>query len=273
VEPDHLDYYGSFERLVDAFDRFCSDRPGGVVAGSDEPVCLEIGLRHGADLVGVSAASSYRIERHDIGPAGVSFDLRHGGSVLGRLAVPVIGAKMANNAAVATVAAMRAGSTFEAAQRALERFAGVARRFEARGESRGVRFVDDYAHLPTEVGSAISAARALEGERLVVVFQPHRYSRIALLGEQFSESFVGADVVVVTDIFAAGERPLPGVTGRLVAEAAKHAHPELDVTYVAGRSELQDHLSQVLRAGDICLTLGAGDLTTLPDEMQADPSW
>lgn len=273
VEPDHLDHYGSFDHLAEAFDRFLTARPGGVVVGSDEPVALELGMRHGADLVGSSPLSTHRIENQNLGPGGASFDLRHGEQLLGHVSLPVIGAGMVNNAAVATVAARRVGAPFDAARRALARFAGVARRFERRGETRGVRFVDDYAHLPTEVRSVISAARVLKGQRLVVVFQPHRYSRIAALGTQFADSFEGADIVVVTDVFSAGEKPIPGVTGRLVADAVVRAHPYADVAYVAGRRELVEHLSALLRPGDVCLTLGAGDLTTLPDEMQAAPSW
>jgi len=119
----------------------------------------------------------------------------------------------------------------------------------------------------------IKAARALEMQRLVVVFQPHRYSRIAALGAQFADAFSGADLVLVTDVFPAGEKPLPGVTGRLVADAAARANPALDVAYVQGRTELHEHLARALRPGDVCLTLGAGDLTTLPDEMQTDPAW
>jgi len=273
VEQDHLDHYGTFERLVEAFDAFCSDRPGGVVAGADDPVSFELGKRHGADLVGAAPASTYRIEEQRIAGSGVSFELSCSGSMLGRLDLPVIGANIANNAAVATVAALRVGAPFDAARRALARYAGVARRFERRGESRGVRFVDDYAHLPTEVRSVIAAARALEPKRLVVVFQPHRYSRIESIGDQFADSFSGADIVVVTEIFPAGERPLPGVTGQLVADVVARAHPELDLEYVPGRLELADHMARTLRSGDLCLTLGAGDLTTLPDELQAASAW
>jgi UDP-N-acetylmuramate--alanine ligase len=273
VEPDHLDHYGTFDELVAAFDTFCTGRPGGVVAGSDDPVSLALGLRHDAELVGHSEGATWRIERQVVEPSGVSFDLRRDGDILGRLALPVISASLANNAAVATAAAMKAGAQFDAAQRALARFTGVARRFEPRGERRGVRFFDDYAHLPTEVSSVIETAGALEVERLVVVFQPHRYSRIAALAGKFADAFTGADVVLVTDIFPAGERPLPGVTGRLVADAVAHAHPELDVTYIQGRPELREHLARRLRSGDLCLTLGAGDLTTLADELQAVGEW
>jgi UDP-N-acetylmuramate--alanine ligase len=108
---------------------------------------------------------------------------------------------------------------------------------------------------------------------VVVVFQPHRYSRIGALGPQFADAFSAADVVIITDIFAAGEQPRPGVTGRIVADAVVANHGELDVTYIAGRDELRRHLTAVLRPGDLCLTLGAGDLTSLPDEMLAEPSW
>jgi UDP-N-acetylmuramate--alanine ligase len=272
VEPDHLDHYGAFEQLVEAFDRFVSGREA-VVAGSDDPVARRLGEHHGADLVGESAGSTYSIEKVSLGPEGASFGLRRGEKVLGRLTLPILGANIVNNAAVATVAAMHVGAPFEAARRALARFAGVARRFEPRGESRGVRFVDDYAHLPTEVRAVISAARGLRPERLVVVFQPHRYSRIAALGSDFADAFTGADVVVVTDIFPAGEGPRPGVTGRVVADAVSRAHPDLPVAYLSGRAEVHEQLAASLRAGDLCLTLGAGDLTTLPDELQQDPRW
>lgn len=272
IEADHLDHYGSFDNMVEAFDRFCTGRPGAVVAGADDPLGAQVGRRHGAVLVGEAPDAAYRViglERHG---AGVSFDLSHGDEGLGRIELPVVGANIALNAALATAAAIVVGAPFDAAQRALARFAGVARRYERRGEANGVRFIDDYAHLPTEVRAVLAAARGEEG-RLVVVFQPHRYTRTAALGEQFADAFVDADVVVVTDVFAAGEDVLPGVTGRVVADAVLRAHPALDVTYVASRAELRDHLGRVLRPGDVCLTLGAGDLTTLPDELLGAPTW
>jgi UDP-N-acetylmuramate--alanine ligase len=273
VEADHLDYYGSFDELVAAFDRFCTGRPGGVVAGADDAVAAELGRAHGADLVGTAADSTFRIAAIEAGSGGVSFDLHCDGALLGRISLPVTGANIANNAAVATVTALRVGATFDDAARALARFAGVARRFELRGEAGGVRFVDDYAHLPTEVRAVLAAARQTGPDRLVVVFQPHRYSRIGALGEQFADAFSVADVVIVTDIFAAGEEPQPGVTGRLVADAVVRNHPGLDVHYIAGREELRRYLGAVLRPGDLCLTLGAGDLTSLPDEMMEAPAW
>ncbi len=273
VEPDHLDFYGDFDALVDAFDRFCTGRPGAVVVGADDPVAAGLGRAHDASLVGTAVDATVRIDALRAGRDGVSFDLWRAESRLGTITIPVTGANIARNAAVATVAALRVGATIDDAVRAFARFAGVARRFELRGEARGVRFVDDYAHLPTEVRAVIEAARQTGPQRVVVVFQPHRYSRIGALGRQFADAFSAADVVIITDIFAAGEEPRPGVTGRIVADAVVANHAELDVTYIAGRDELRRHLAGVLRPGDLCLTLGAGDLTSLPDEMLAEVSW
>jgi UDP-N-acetylmuramate--alanine ligase len=272
VEADHLDHYGDFDHLVEAFDRFLASAPGGAVVGADDVVAARLGAARGADLVGTSPQATHHIEDVETGN-GVSFALRVNGEILGRVALPVTGANSAHNAAVAVVASLRVGVAFDAAQRALARFAGVARRFEWRGEMNGVRFVDDYAHLPTEVEAVIAAARATDPGRLVVVFQPHRYSRIAALGDRFADAFTGADVVVITDVFAAGETPLPGVTGRVVSDAVRRAHPALDVSYVPGRAELQAYVARLLTPGDRCLTLGAGDLTTLPDELQATTPW
>jgi UDP-N-acetylmuramate--alanine ligase len=273
VEPDHLDFYGGFDELVAAFEVFCTGRPGGVVVGADDVVAARLGRAHGADLVGTAADATYRIDALAAAGNGVSFDLSVAGDRLGTIAIPVTGANIARNAAVATVAALHTGAAFEDAVRAFARFAGVARRFEWRGEAGGVRFVDDYAHLPSEVRAVLEAARQTGPGRLVVVFQPHRYSRIGALGEQFADAFSAADVVVVTDIFAAGEQPQPGVTGRIVADAVTGNDPGLDVTYIEGRDELRRHLAGLLRRGDLCLTLGAGDLTSLPDELLAAPGW
>jgi UDP-N-acetylmuramate--alanine ligase len=272
IEVDHLDHYGSFEALVEAFDRFCTGRPLGVVAGADDPTAAAVGRRHGAVLVGSSPEADVRLEQVRRSGAGVSFELWRAARRLGRIELPVAGANIAQNAAVATAAAMAVGAPFEAARAALARFAGVARRYEQRGERNGVRFVDDYAHLPTEVSAVLEAAAA-EGRRLVVVFQPHRYSRTAALGTQFARAFDRADVVVVTDVFAAGEAPLPGVSGRVVADAVRGARPGREVHYVAGRGELAARVAGLLRPGDLCLTLGAGDLTSLPDELMEGEQW
>jgi len=149
----------------------------------------------------------------------------------------------------------------------------VSRRFEFRGEANGVTFVDDYAHLPTEVLAALAAARSGGWSRIVAVFQPHRFSRTAALADQFGPAFADADILVVTDVYSAGERPVPGVSGRLVADAVSVQDSRLTVLYAPGWEELRQVVSSVLRPGDLCLTLGAGDLTVLPDQLLDAPRW
>jgi UDP-N-acetylmuramate--alanine ligase len=162
--------------------------------------------------------------------------------------------------------AVELGAPIDAAVRALGRYAGVARRWQHRGEAGGVTFVDDYAHLPSEVAAAIDTGRRGGWRRLVVVFQPHRFSRTASLCRSFADAFVAADVVVVTDVYPAGEPIRPGVTGKLIVDAVLDAHPTTRVAWMPARRDVLAYLTRTLRPGDLCLTLGAGDLTALPDE-------
>jgi len=267
VEPDHLEHYGTFDDLVSAFDRFLSAAPGPRVVCADDPVAARVGAAHGASTYGTGQGADYRLVDLEPGRAGVSFTLARRGTTLGRLTVPLPGVHNARNAAGAVVAATALGAPFDQAAVAVARSGGVARRFQWRGERDGVTFVDDYAHLPGEVAAALSAALDGGWDRVVCVFQPHRYSRTQAVGAAFAGAFAGADLVVVTDVYSAGEPPRAGVTGRLVADAVANGPAAPPVAYVPDRAALVSHLRAELRPGDLCLTLGAGDLTTLPDEL------
>ena len=273
VEADHLDHYGTFEVLKEAFAGFVAAARRGAVVGADDPEASAIGQVHGATSVGTAAGATYVMGDLALSRSSATFTLEGPEGILGPLRVGVPGLHNARNAAMATIAALRAGAPFPAAQAALERFAGVPRRFEFRGEARGVTFVDDYAHLPSEVRAALATARGGGWSRVVAVFQPHRFTRTAALAAQFGRAFGDADLLVVTDVYSAGERPVPGVSGRLVVEAVRADDPDLAVTYAGGWDELRRKVSGLLRPGDLCLTLGAGDLTTLPDELLESPSW
>lgn len=269
VEADHHAHYGGFEPLREAFDRFVVGAGGLAVVGIDDVEGAALAGRHPVVTVGEVEGAGYRIVDLRREPRGTTFRLEHDGEDLGEIHLPVPGAHNARNAAVAAATALEVGAAFDAVVAALARFGGVARRFEFRGAAAGVDFVDDYAHLPTEVAAALAAGRDTEPDRLVAVFQPHRYSRLAALAPEFGSSFGDADVLVVTDVYSAGETPIPGISGKAVVDAVLVADPTRSVAYLPRREDLVAYLVGRLRPGDLCLTLGAGDLTTLPDELQA----
>jgi len=268
VEPDHLEFYGGFDALRAAFVRFLAETPGPRLVCADDELAAELGRAAGAVTYGTSPEADYRMIDLRGGRSGSTFGLVHDGTVLGEVHLPVAGAYNARNAAAALVMGLLLGASFEAGRAALARFAGVARRFEHRGEVAGVTFIDDYAHLPSEVSSVLAATHQGDWGRVVCVFQPHRYSRTAALWADFADAFGDADVLVITDIYASGEEPRPGVSGKLVAQAVLDAHPRRRLAYLPRRADIVDYLGQELRAGDLCLTLGAGDLTSLPEEVQ-----
>jgi UDP-N-acetylmuramate--alanine ligase len=265
VEPDHLDFYGGFAGLVGAFEQFVAATPGPVVLCTDDPVAARLAAaRPGARTYGTAPDAHYRVINESTSSHGCRFTLEVDGAPAGEIAVPM-GVKVSTNAAGAAAVALELGVEFGAVTRALAGFAGVARRFQFRGERDGVAFVDDYAHLPSEVAAAIDTARRGPWKRVVTVFQPHRYTRTASIGREFADAFRGADALVLTDVYPAGETPIPGVSGHTVLNAVLDRHPETAVAYLPRRADLRDVPARMARPGDVVLTLGAGDLTTMPD--------
>jgi UDP-N-acetylmuramate--alanine ligase len=273
VESDHLDHYGTFDRLRAAFDEFVTQATAGSVVSADDLEAAAIGREHGSRLVGTTPGATYTMTDIALSRSSASFTLHGPDGLLGPLTLGVPGLHNARNAALAVVMALQVDVPFAAAAAALARFAGVTRRFEFRGEVNGVTFVDDYAHLPFAVEAALATARTGGWSRVVAVFQPHRYTRTAELAEQFGSAFTDADALVVTDVYSAGEAPVPGVSGLLIADAVRAQNPRLPVVYAPSWEELRQVVGSLLRPGDLCLTLGAGDLTTLPDDLVASPQW
>jgi UDP-N-acetylmuramate--alanine ligase len=266
VEPDHLDYYGSLAAMEDAFAQFLASGDASIVC-ADDPVAARLGRVVAAVTYGTSEGADYRMVDVVAARSSTRFSVVHCGQDLGPFQLVVPGLHNARNACGALVAGLLIGASAEAGRRALGRYGGVARRFEFRGERAGITFVDDYAHLPSEAQAALAAARHGGWERIVAVFQPHRYSRTEALWRDFADAFEDADVLVVTDVYGAGEAPRPGISGRLILDAVTAAHPDVDGRYVSSHHELVAYLQATLRPGDLCLTLGAGDLTVLPDEL------
>lgn len=268
VEPDHLEFYGGEAAMRQAFVDFANAGNVAIVCADDEGARA---LASGSNVVTYGGAEDATYRMSDIvrGQHSVSFDLYRTGVLLGAIRVPMPGMHNARNAAAAVAAAIEMGLPFRAAQAALASFSGVGRRFDNRGSAGGVDFIDDYAHLPTEVRAALAAAADTQHGRVVAVFQPHRYSRTEAVWEEFEGCFDEADLLVVTDIYSSGEAPREGITGELIVEAIQRRdeHPEL--LYYADRETLAEAVVGVLRPGDLCITLGAGDLVRLPDEVQS----
>lgn len=268
VEADHLECYGSLERLEDAFVQFA--RPARrVIAGADDAGAVRVAARTGRPTwsVGVAAQADVRIAevRQEASGTSARVSLPGGRKVELRLRVP--GLHNARNAAAALAVTLEMGGRLEPALDALAAFAGVGRRFEQLGSVDGVTLVDDYAHHPTEIAATLEAARqAFPGRRLVAAFQPHLYSRTAAHGAAMGKALAAADVVVVTDVYAAREAPIPGVSGKVVADAAGAAGRE--VHWVPSRSELAAAVAALLKSGDVVLTLGAGDITAASRELR-----
>ena len=268
VEPDHLDHHGGYRELLAAFRRFVEETGGPVIVGVDDPDGAHLVASTDAVGIGTAEGADWRIT--DVGEAweGVRFTLTAPDGDRLPLSLPVPGLHNARNAACAAAISRLLGMPSDPIVEGLGNFGGVARRFEHRGSSGGVEFVDDYAHLPTEVRATIAAASSGSWRRLVAVFQPHRYSRTEALWSDFGNAFVGADRIYVTDVYPAGEAPRPGVSGQLIVDAVERAFPGTDIHYIQRREELVVALADDLVAGDLCLTMGAGDLTSVPDEVR-----
>ena len=267
VEPDHLECYGSMAALEDAFVEFAG-RARVAIINADDPGARQIGERVGTAVrwFGCSPEADIRIsdvvQQADATRARILW--RNGRSLDLRLKVP--GLHNLRNAVAALAAVDALDGALEPAAAALAEFQGVGRRFERLGEFAGVAVVDDYAHHPSELAATLSAARqAFPGRRLVAVFQPHLYSRTAAHGQAMGEALAVADLVFVTEIYPAREQPIAGVSGQQVADAAERAGA--DARFQPTRADVGRNVYQELRAGDVVLTLGAGDITRVAPEL------
>ncbi|MCP3853510.1 MAG: UDP-N-acetylmuramate--L-alanine ligase [Actinomycetia bacterium] len=270
LEPDHLEHHAGFEPLREAFGRFVEAADGPRVVDIDEPNAARLAGQHEVVTCGQTAGAGYELVDVELGADRSSFAILTGsGPTEHRIHVDlgVPGAHNVANALTAAVLALELGAAPEAVSSGLARFTGVTRRFEERGSVAGVRFIDDYAHLPTEVSAAVATGRRATSGRLVVVFQPHRYSRTQALAPDFVDSFIEADVVAITDVYASSEKARPGITGKLVVDAVLGGHPDTELAWLPTLDDVADWLTSHLDPGDLCLTLGAGDLTHVPDRV------
>lgn len=267
IEPDHLDFYGSYQALKDAFAEFVTSAPGPRIVcrdSTDAAFLLEI---PGVTSYGFSAGSDYRISELVSTKEKTSFKVEFRASESWSVELAVPGRHNVLNATSVIALANESGVDVDRVMAALSLFTGVARRFQYRGSYLGATLVDDYAHLPGEIQVVLETAASQGYRRVVAVFQPHRYTRTASLYQEFASSFSAADVIVITDVYSAGEMPIPGITGELISSLAEKNYPNKQVIYVPQRHKVASLVQSMLKEGDICITLGAGDLTLMFGEM------
>ena len=271
IDAEHLDHYGSLEAIQAAFLAFVNKVPfyGAVVLCLDQPNIqmllpqvekriVTYGLESAADLVARRVSLSGMTSR---------FDVYQRGARLGECALQVPGRHNVLNALAAIGVGLDLEIPFATTVAALAGFAGVQRRFQIRGTAGGVTVVDDYGHHPAEIRATLAAAKAGFDSRVVTVFQPHRYSRTLHLRQEFLTAFNQADVLVIMDIYPAGEAPIPGVSAADLAEGIR-AHGHRNVTYLGSdRARVVDHVCEISRPGDLVITLGAGDVSQLGSDI------
>ncbi len=271
LEEDHLDYFANREAIVEHFRRFASMLPEGgllVLNGDDPGAAAVLGHTRAREVTfGTGEGCAYRCTDISLLKGGSHFVLRAPGGMRREIRLRVPGRHNVLNATAALALALSVGVDAEMAARALRRFGGVQRRFQEVESVAGIRLVDDYAHHPSEVQATLEAARNEGAKRVVCIFQPHRYTRTASLWEEFGRALTLADVVMVTDVYSAGEEPLPGVNGKLIVNAILEADPARQVVYLPQRSTLGEGAAHFLRPGDLVLTMGAGDVSQCAAEI------
>ena len=285
IDVDHLDHFGTFDAISESFFRFARAVSGLVVLCFDDARLaglatamrregrrvLTYGEADGADVRVVNVEQRDRVLRFDVKLSERARPL-FGGVDGFSVELAAQGRHNASNAAAALVLALEHGATLSGCLEALATFGGVGRRFDVRGDRGAITFVDDYAHLPTEIRAVLASARtgAYAGRRVVAVFQPNRFHRMAAMSGEYADAFGDADVAFVTDIYASGTARIEGVTGHLVVDAVSTSHPNADVRWCGERRDLVVSVADELRPGDVCISFGCGDIETFPDEVMRE---
>ena len=273
IDLEHLDHWrGGLPEIVDAFVNFVNKVPfyGAAVLCLDHPTVQGLlpSLEKRYVTYGFSPQADYVAENLEVAPQHMTFTVRKAGEFLGTVQARLIGRHNVQNALAAIAVADEVGVPFATIAAALAEFAGIGRRFEVKGCVNDVMVVDDYGHHPAEIRATLDAAQAAHNRRLVVAFQPHRYSRTRDLLEDFASCFNVCHVLFVCDIYGAGEAPIAGITAEHLVEVVR-AHGHRDVRWVGPMSNLTEQLVETVRPGDLVITLGAGNIYQVGEELLA----
>ncbi|MDW8250832.1 MAG: UDP-N-acetylmuramate--L-alanine ligase [Myxococcales bacterium] len=279
IDPEHLDHHRTHDALKDAFVEFASRVPfyGLAVLCLDHPHVQDILPRIHRRFVTYGLSSQADYHARSVRHAGLEMRFQgfRRGDSLGEFSLRMPGVHNVQNALAVIAVADELGVPLEVTKEALATFRGVARRFTIVGEVHGITLVDDYGHHPAEIEATLAAAQAAYERRVVVAFQPHRYTRTRDLFHDFTRAFNQADVLLITDVYPAGEQPIEGATSEALAQAIRH-HGHHNVRYVPDKTRMADALAEIVQPGDIVIALGAGDinqsLRDLLEKLQGAPS-
>ncbi len=264
IDADHLDFYSGIEEIKDIFVDFINKIPffGLAVLCLDDRNVAEVIPRVKKRFItyGLSTQADIRASQIRLAGNSTSFTTHYKGDRMGEISYSMPGAHNVLNALACIAVAMELDVPFERIREGFAQFGGVGRRFQIKGEVREIMVVDDYGHHPAEIRATLAAAKnGWPDRRLVVAFQPHRYTRTKELFDEFVTAFYDADILILTDIYAASEKPIEGVSSDALARAIRR-HGQKDVTYIADREAISGHLAGIVQPGDIVLTLGAGNI-------------
>lgn len=271
IENDHMDFYKTMENILHTFNKFLHKIASGTGLGI---LCFDNAyIRDLADNL-QRPYISYAIEHNaqymarNIRTQGAitTYDVYQEGELLGTIKINVPGRHNVANSLAAVVVGVTVGLTFAQIAEGLSQFRGAKRRFQTKARLNGVWVIDDYAHHPTEITTTLLAARQTEPKRLICVFQPHRYSRTQFLREEFGRAFTTSDILIITDVYAAGEQPIPGINGEVLKEEIER-QTGMQVIYISDKDKIARYLSEIVEPGDLVMTMGAGNIYLVGEEL------
>jgi UDP-N-acetylmuramate--alanine ligase len=270
IDPEHLDYYHGIEEIKETFLSFLNKIPfyGMAVLCLDHPNIQSLipKLKKRFTTYGLTTQADFQAKEIAFEGLSTVFDVIHQHQEVGRLKIRMPGLHNVYNALATVATAFELNIPFQIIQETLRDFSGIQRRFQIKGEKKGILIVDDYGHHPVEIMATLKAARQGWEKRIVAVFQPHRYTRTKALFQDFLKAFYDADVLILTDIYPAGEEKIEGVEAKALFEGIRE-YGHKDVTYFANKKEMVEHLLRILVPGDLVITLGAGDIWKVSDEL------
>ena len=271
IENDHMDFYKTMDNILHTFKKFIQKLPKenglGIVCFDNNYIRdLAVDLDRPFISYAIDHDAQYMARNIRTQGAITTYDVYQEGQLLGSLKINVPGRHNVANSLAAVVVGVTIGLTFQQIAEGLAHFMGAKRRFQTKARINGVWIIDDYAHHPTEITTTLLAASQTEPKRLICIFQPHRYSRTQFLQEEFGRAFTPSDILILTDIYAAGEQPIPGITGEVLRDEVER-QTGMQAIYIHDKDKIARYLSEIVEPGDLVMTMGAGNVYLVGEEL------